>query len=284
MAQLRLLFALVAVLILSGSAYANCAEDLETLEAYYEASMNEDYEAYIALMDTEYIYEYLADERYYRYYVEAAWDVYDTIEYSLDIIKCDELPTGSVIFVEVDSRIEAEGETFDIERVYVAVFEQGKIQFVMDYETFAFHQNHAYALQYFEETQDIIERSLAQSEHLLEHYETAPTTTEPSQRSGWLWLVVVAALLGAVFVYRERLTTYVAQFDTDAFVATTKKKSAQAHTHLRVRTIPWCKRFIATSKEYATVFYRTRVLVFARFVRDKTVQLYEKLRARLQRT
>lgn len=297
---------MVLILLLNSFVYASCSDDIQTLEKYYEASKNEDYDKYISLMDTDYIYEYLAEEEYYRYYVEAAWEVYNTIDYELDIIKCNEVPEGSIIFLEVDSKIESEGETFDIARIYAAVLENGKIQFVMDYDTFAYHQNLAYTAMYFNDTRDIMEDTLDEAEKIIEYYETFEM---PKEKKGfsWLWVIFFVLLMGTGVFYREKvvfaakhsknmskpflknffkntkkfyvekLKPFLKNFfkNLNKFYNNKIKPFLKKMFHIiKTKLIPETKKIIIKIKDYVCYFYKHTFIPFVKKTKKKVSKLY----------
>jgi len=300
---------IVLILLLNSFVYASCSDDILTLEKFYEASKNEDYDAYISLMDTDYIYEYLAEEEYYRYYVEAAWEVYNTIDYELDIIKCNEIPGGSIIFLEVDSKIESEGETFDIERIYAAVFENGKIQFVMDHDTFAYHQNLAYTAMYFNDTKDIMKDTFDEAEKIIDYYENF----EMPEKKGFSWffilfLVGMAGLIPALVYYRHNsiilikktskrtgpLTNNILTFFNNFYKNNLKPFSKNFFRKLKVfyknhlkpffnsvvvytveKIIPVVKKFFLKLKEFLVLFYKNKFLPFLKTLKKNISSFYD---------
>ena len=158
-----LLFALVSPVL------ANCTDDYATLGKFYEASKLENYSSYISLIDTNYVYNYLADEQAYKDYVTAAWDVYDVTAYSLKLLKCAGPENGSIIFFNAQSTIAYNGTHTSLDRDYVAVFENGKIQFVTDMNIFSLHQTQAYTLQYYNQTKDIVNDEIAKAKQMLDY-------------------------------------------------------------------------------------------------------------------
>lgn len=187
---------------MSHTAFGSCEADFSTLEQFYESSKNEDFNTYISLMDTEYIYDYLADKEYYENYVKAAWDVYETKSYLIDLLKCNEIPTGSIIFANVKSTLIAEGEEIDLDRDYAAVFENGKIQFVMDFETFMMHQNYAYMLQYYNYTSELVNEELNDAESLIQYLETY----EPIEtKTNWFWYIIIIILTSIIYFNRNKI-------------------------------------------------------------------------------
>lgn len=193
MARLKLLLLFLFTIILLQVVFADCNKDFETLNQFYESSKNKDFSKYISLMDTDYIYTYLADEEEYKTYVKSAWDLYDIVSFNLKLRKCNILPKGSLIFFDSKSILKFENERVEIERIYVAVFEQNKIQFVMDYETFSFHQNLAYYSQYFNEVKDIINQDLEVIDQITEYMEI--NDFSPKKKSGFFFSIIVFIFL-----------------------------------------------------------------------------------------
>ena len=234
---MKKLLVLGIALLLMPIAFADCTADYATLERFYDASMHEHYDDYITLMDTAYIYDYVADEESYKNYVTSAWDVYDTKEYELSLQKCDELENGSILFFHAKSVLVAEKETFPLEREYVAVLEHGKIQFVMDLETFSFHQSQAYMLQYYNQTQALVNEELATVEEMSDYAQSFDHRASKSPSALW-WASIMMILLLVLVYYRRK------------DVASLMKK----HEH-KVRNVKeQAKRGVASTKR----FYNTQ--------------------------
>ena len=199
MVRVKILFFILLIVLLSSLVVANCSDDYITLNSFYKASSDEDYSRFISLMDTDYIYSVLASENDYKAYVESAWDVYDVLHYSLKELKCVDLPSGSIIFFNLDSTIKMGSEQTDLNRDYVAVFENGKIQFVTDLELFSLHQNQAYLLQYYNVTSDIVKQEMSRAESLassdLSDYDSS------SHHYFWWVFLLVIILLGVIYAF-----------------------------------------------------------------------------------
>lgn len=201
MARIKFLFFALFFVLLSSAVIADCSDDYSSLKLFYEASANEDYSSYISLMDTDYIYSVLASEVDYKTYVESAWAVYDVIDYSLTQLRCVDLPSGSLIFFNVDSTISMNSEQTNLNRDYVAVFENGKLQFVTDLELFSLHQSQAYMLQYYNVTSDIVKGELALAESV-DSFDLIDYSNS-SNNSFW-WIIVLLIIVGILFLYISR--------------------------------------------------------------------------------
>lgn len=189
-------------MMMAQSAFSNCDTDFSNLEKFYEASKNEDFNSYISLMDTDYIYDYLADKENYELYVKSAWEVYETKSYSVKLLKCNEIPTGSIVFSNVKSELVVEGEDVELDRDYAAIFENGRIQFVMDFETFMMHQNSAYMLQYYNYSKELVNKELEQAESLAAYLKNY----EPVKKGfSWIWYVLLIMVIGLLYFSKDRL-------------------------------------------------------------------------------
>ena len=195
------------VLLMLPTVFADCETDFSTLEKYYEASKNEDYDSYIALIDTNYVYDYLADEQAYADYVKSAWEVYDTEKYELELLKCNELETGSIIFFNVKATLLSDGEKIKLNRDYAAVFENGKIQFVMDMDLFSLHQSQAYLLQYYNVTKPIIDEELDKAEAISNYIENNEIDYEKKNNSSWVFIIIIViiAIAGLFYFKKEKV-------------------------------------------------------------------------------
>lgn len=230
-----IIFGLVFLIIILPVVYADCDSDWQALESFYEASKNEDYDAYISLMDTDYIYEYVADEEYYEQYVKAGWEVYDTLSYEIEQEKCNDIGYGSVIFFNLESELEAEGEDFDIDRIYVAVFEEGRLQFVMDLETFSLHQNQAYLLQYYNVTKNILKEEAREAEAKMEYVEVEEELYEGGGFSFW-WIVLILAVSYLVYHNRKKIMSFSKDHreHVESLKSDFKKHSSRFNSHAKM--------------------------------------------------
>lgn len=200
-------------LIFTVSGAVNCDDLYEVVDKYYKISQDENYNEYIKLMDTDYIYKNLADEESYKNYVKSAFEVYETKDYEIKYHKCNEIYDGkeALVFFNMESTISAEGKDFDLQRDYVAslrnVNNVWKIQFVMDLETFSFHQNMMYNLMYLNETKEILVQNvedLEEYEAYLENIEKIESEIEENSSSSFLYWILIIVISIVLFLIARK--------------------------------------------------------------------------------
>ncbi len=191
-----------------------CDDLYSLIDKYYSVSKQENYDEYIQLMDTEYIYKNIADSESYENYVKSAFEVYDTKDYDIKYHKCVKILDDSeaLVFFNMKSSINSDGKTYNLQRDYVASLRDSngfKIQFVMDLETFSFHQNMMYSLMYINQTKDILEKDIKHIEEYEKYNENIQLIEEKQDSSyTFLWLILILILVLSLLVikkYRKRI-------------------------------------------------------------------------------
>lgn len=202
--QILMLFTILFLSIFTVFGAVNCDDLYKVVDKYYQISQKENYNDYIKLMDTDYIYNNLADEESYKNYVTSAFEVYDIEKYDIKYYKCNELYEGkeALVFLNLKTTLSSNEKNFDLKRDMVVSLRDlngWKIQFVIDLETFSFHQNMAYNLMYLNQTKEILDKDLRNIEdyaNYQENIEKIETEIEDSNSFfKWLLIIIITTLI-----------------------------------------------------------------------------------------
>lgn len=208
----------------SGTVLADsCAELSPVVDAFYEASKNESLDAYMALIDTDYVRENLLDN--YEEYVQSAWDVYDTKSYSVEYYNCKIEGTSALVYLNLDTTLVSDGTEQQVRRNYVGLLEKigtWKIRYVLDEDVFTQFQTSLHSQLFLDATKDIIINEIDNAEALIEQEqfeqslegqgyedtvsEGSSNNSQSQNDSSTLWFIIgfVLLLLAGGFVVWKR--------------------------------------------------------------------------------
>ena len=199
-------------------AHANSCDALKpVLQNYYEASKNEDMDTYLSLVDMTYVKENMIEN--YEDYVRSAWEVYDTKDFKLNFYNCKTKDTDSLVYLNVQTSLTADGKDYDTARNYIATLHKindaWKVRYIVDEDTYNQFQTSAGSLLFLDATKDTILTEMDNAEKLAEYGEfvenldTTKYSTEVSNEvssnthsnntkkgSGAWWAVILISILG----------------------------------------------------------------------------------------
>jgi len=147
----------------------SCDELKPILDRYYKASQEENIEAYMTVMDQDYLRENLIDN--YEDYVKSAWEVYDTKEYKLDIYNCKMEETDAMAYLNLATTLLSEGQEVETQRNYVALFHKldtWKIKYVMDENDFSQFQTSLHSQLLLDATKENLIKNMEDMEAVIE--------------------------------------------------------------------------------------------------------------------
>lgn len=150
----------------------DCLELTPILEKYYEAGQAEDIDAYMKVIDQEYVREHLLDN--YEDYVKSAWEVYDTESFEMKVYNCKIEDSVALIYLNLKSFLSSEGEVVEIQRNYVGLLNKSddwKIRYILDEDVFSQFQSSLYSQLFLDATKDLIYNELDKAEQVLENVE-----------------------------------------------------------------------------------------------------------------
>lgn len=150
-----------------------CDELRPVLDKYYQASQEENIDAYMAVMDKDYLRENLLDN--YEDYVKSAWEVYDTKEYKIENYNCKMEKDDALMYFNLSTTLLSEGQEISTQRNYVALFSNvdgWKIRYVMDEDVFSQFQNSLYSQLFLDATKEEITKTVDDAEVVAEYAKT----------------------------------------------------------------------------------------------------------------
>lgn len=146
----------------------DCGELRPIIDKYYKASQEENIDAYMSVMDQDYLRENLLDN--YEDYVKAAWEVYDTKKYELNPYNCRLEENDALMYFNMKSTLVSNGEEVEIQKNYVALFDKldtWKIKYVVDEDVFSQFQDALTSQLYLDATKDITYDELDKADDLI---------------------------------------------------------------------------------------------------------------------
>ena len=147
-----------------------CDELRPVLDKYYQASQEENIENYMSVMDEDYLRENLIDN--YEEYVKSAWEIHDTKEYTLENYNCKMEEKNALMYFNLSTTLESEGQEISTQRNYIALFnklDSWKIRYVMDEDNFSQFQDSLYTQLYLDATEENIIKSVEDAEVVAEY-------------------------------------------------------------------------------------------------------------------
>jgi len=161
----------LSVLLSFNIALADSCDELRpVLDKYYKASQEENIDAYMAVMDTDYLRENLLDN--YEDYVKSAWEVYDTKDYKLENYNCRIDGRDALMYFNLSTTLLSDGQEVSTQRNYVALFSNDdgwKIRYVMDEDVFSQFQDSLYTQLFLDATREELDRTVDDAEAVIEY-------------------------------------------------------------------------------------------------------------------
>jgi len=225
---IKIIPALVLLFILNITIVsADTCDDLRPiLEKYYEAGKNEDMDAYMSVMDQDYIKENLLDN--YSDYVKAAWEIYDTKSYALSPYNCKIEDEQALMYFNIDTVLVSEDEDYPLQRNYVALFHKldtWKIKYVLDEDIFAQFQSALYTQLFLDASKEDMHDSLDKVDQLLAYDQMVASLTaenlldtvadgvaprgkssknQDEKSSSLFYLMLLVTIAGGTFAYYKK--------------------------------------------------------------------------------
>jgi len=138
------------------------------LDSFYKSSQEENMEAYLEVMDVDYLRENLVDN--YEDYVKSAWEVHDTKDYKLAMYNCRMEENDALAYFNLSTTLLSGDQEVETQRNYIALFskpDSWKIRYVMDEDDFSQFQSSLYTQLFLEATEDEMTKAYDDAETVL---------------------------------------------------------------------------------------------------------------------
>ena len=169
--KIALSFIIISFVFSFNFALADSCDELRpVLNKYYQASQEENIEAYMEVMDADYLRENLLDN--YEDYVRAAWEVYDTKEYTIENFNCKMEESDALMYFNLKTKLLSEGQEVETQRNYIALFQKidaWKIRYVMDEDVFSQFQSSLHSQLFLDATKEELIKSVENAEAIVNY-------------------------------------------------------------------------------------------------------------------